>query len=592
MKSNPCRGILGRSMLRCGAPSMSAGRGCAALTLWPPIRPGGQRRRARASLGARSRRISTPYRPGLRLRRPFLSPGGLPQGGYRLTAPLSTPAVRGAAAPAGTLRADDPQRGRVPWRRARAVRFGYATRSPRYAVAAAARLDEYAYARGSRRGELSLGRAPPFRRLESLSRTHPMRDGSATAARSLAAGRPAEALAAYWIRRGSPTSWARPLDRARARTCRLRATPSLRWTARHLRPCPSSSAVTKSAPYQAARPNRLVTLVGPGGAATGWPRSPRPARRASRRACLSSWRGHDAARAPAVLDTVAAAGGRPARGRQTRDTIGRLSPCPPRRHTLCRQLRHSSTRAPGRRGAAGPFPRCGCSPLPARLGILVEALKPRTALACHGRRLLGGGLVYPSYSCCATAGLRAARLRGDRRERRVHCGDLPSAGRPAAGDRAGRRPVAHALPGSGGHRPGRPVPAADRRQPHRAAPATHTARGRGLELEPAHRAGAAARRTMPSSVDDTATAPTGSSDRATSTRRGQMFPGGRRGRFRRLATISEYGLERLAAVGGWTGPWAAHAAYFLRWSRQPTAPAPRGAAWLRSLRPTGKHKRR
>ena len=89
---------------------------------------------------------------------------------------------------------------------------------------------------------------------------------------------------------------------------------------------------------------------------------------------------------------------------------------------------------------------------------------------------------------------RLARLRRRRRQRRRRGRGLPAARRPAARDRARRRPAALAV-GRADRRPARrPLPAADRRQPHGAAPPAHAARGDRLELGPARRRRAPARR--------------------------------------------------------------------------------------------------
>ena len=75
--------------------------------------------------------------------------------------------------------------------------------------------------------------------------------------------------------------------------------------------------------------------------------------------------------------------------------------------------------------------------------------------------------------------------------RRAAAGDdgpgVPGAGRDAAGDRAGGGAVAHDVRGPARQPPGRPLPAAHRRQPDRAAPAPDAARGGRLELGAAFR---------------------------------------------------------------------------------------------------------
>ena len=68
--------------------------------------------------------------------------------------------------------------------------------------------------------------------------------------------------------------------------------------------------------------------------------------------------------------------------------------------------------------------------------------------------------------------------------------DLPPAGRHPAGHRAGGGAGAGAAGGADRRAAGRPLPAADRRQPHGAAPPADAAGADRLELRPAHRAGA------------------------------------------------------------------------------------------------------
>ena len=107
------------------------------------------------------------------------------------------------------------------------------------------------------------------------------------------------------------------------------------------------------------------------------------------------------------------------------------------------------------------------------LGIVGEALcpSPRCALP-DGRRAATTALAYPSVQLLRRPGARpcgpdfAVTTRPSRRGR-----DLPAARRAAAGDRAGRRPAAHACRWPRSRPAGRPVPAAHRRQPHGAAAA-------------------------------------------------------------------------------------------------------------------------
>ena len=86
---------------------------------------------------------------------------------------------------------------------------------------------------------------------------------------------------------------------------------------------------------------------------------------------------------------------------------------------------------------------------------------------------------------------RAGAVRKDLAVDATHVVDdgarLPGAGRDAAGDRAGRGQAAHHVPRPARQPARRPVPPADRRQPHRAAAAPDAARGGRLELGAAHR---------------------------------------------------------------------------------------------------------
>ena len=61
-------------------------------------------------------------------------------------------------------------------------------------------------------------------------------------------------------------------------------------------------------------------------------------------------------------------------------------------------------------------------------------------------------------------------------------GHLPPGGRPAAGRGARRGPPPRAAAGHPGRTPGRPLPVAQPRRPHRPAPSADAPRGGGLEL--------------------------------------------------------------------------------------------------------------
>ena len=88
--------------------------------------------------------------------------------------------------------------------------------------------------------------------------------------------------------------------------------------------------------------------------------------------------------------------------------------------------------------------------------------------------------LFTDRAAAVLPGFRARR--GQRGSRGEH---LPQPGRHATGHRARRPLAAHADPGPAGRAPRRPLHAADRGQPDRAAQAPDAARGRRLELGPA-----------------------------------------------------------------------------------------------------------
>ncbi len=145
-------------------------------------------------------------------------------------------------------------------------------------------------------------------------------------------------------------------------------------------------------------------------------------------------------------------------------------------------------RRPGR--AAGPLPwRGDPGHQPHGAGAARRAGVPGAAAAAAGRAghdpASGTGVCAGGGAVCGPRPGGASRLRADPRQRGGGGGDLPAAGGPAAGDRAGGRPhpaagscraarPAGRLAGRAGHRSGRPARAA-----------THPAGHGGVERGPA-----------------------------------------------------------------------------------------------------------
>ena len=174
--------------------------------------------------------------------------------------------------------------------------------------------------------------------------------------------------------------------------------------------------------------------------------------------------------------------------------------------------------------------------------------------------------------------------------------DLPGAGRDAAGDRAGRGQVAHHVHRSARQPARRPVPPADRRQPHRVAAAQDAARGGRLELGAAHRrrtdgpapalgvlgrgepgsGRAGLRRRRRSSRSEVLELLTSLAEKSLLLTEGDGAP-----RYRMLGTIKEYAAAP-ARRGGGIGPGAPGASRLLHRARRDrrAAPAPRRAAGL------------
>ena len=213
------------------------------------------------------------------------------------------------------------------------------------------------------------------------------------------------------------------------------------------------------------------------------------------------------------------------------------------------------------------------------LGITGEALWPVEPLALpDGGRRPRRDRVRAGRPAAAGPGRRGAQ---GSRGRRPHAGDdgarLPGAGRDAAGDRTGRGQVAHHVHRSARQPARRPVPPADRRQPHRVAAAPDAARDGRLELGAAHRrrtdgpapalgvlaagrawrrpsGSAPATRVEPEQVLELLTALT---EKSLLVAEGDGAP-----RYRMLGTIKEYAAHRLAEAGESDLARQAHLAYF------------------------------
>ena len=117
--------------------------------------------------------------------------------------------------------------------------------------------------------------------------------------------------------------------------------------------------------------------------------------------------------------------------------------------------------------------------LPLALPVEIQGASPAHRRGCAA--LFGRGAVR--RACRG----RAARLRRHRRQRRGRGRAVPPAGRPAAGDRAGRGPHQAAPAGRAVGAPPRAVAALGRRPARRVRPPEDAARRHRLELRPAHR---------------------------------------------------------------------------------------------------------
>ncbi len=433
--------------------------------------------------------------------------------------------------------------------------------------------------------------------LDSLARDHPLRERlRGQQVRALyAAGRQADALAAYEDVRGrladelgvdpSPA-----LQEIHLRV--LRATPEPRAAVGRTNvPAQLTSFVGRDDDLAAVTElldrHRLVTLVGPGGAG----KTRLAAETAVR--VLDRFRGGawlvelapvtDAAQIPqAVLGAL----GRPESPRREQpgqaDALTLLVDLLADRRALlvldnCEHLIEAAART-----AAELLARCPQLRILATsrepLGITGEALAPVAPLGCR-RRTRRPSRRWRSRRCgCSPTGPPpCAPASRSTRTPSVRWWRSAAAGRHAAGHRAGRGPAALAA-GDRGRRPARrPVPAAHRRQPDRAAPAPDAARGGRLELGPARRRRGGAgrpgrglpRRRQPgggrgvcaggpvqaADVPDLLAA---LADKSLL----QQLPGVDP-RYRMLETLREYGAERLAAAGEVAAVKRAHALHFL-----------------------------
>ena len=159
-----------------------------------------------------------------------------------------------------------------------------------------------------------------------------------------------------------------------------------------------------------------------------------------------------------------------------------------------RRLRRSW---PRRCCAAAPAAHPGHQPRGAGHRRARQTYRVPVAVAARSRRRLPDPWSKPRRSTrrcgCSSTGRLAPQptFAVTDAERAGRGADLPAAGRHPAGDRAGGGAGEGAAGGADRRAAGRPLPAADRRQPHRAAPPADAAGADRLELRPAHRAGAA-----------------------------------------------------------------------------------------------------
>ena len=342
------------------------------------------------------------------------------------------------------------------------------------------------------------------------------------------------------------------------------------------------------------------------------PQIDRAARRApARDARRAGRRGQDATRArgvaarPRVADGVArraravtarrrdrargARRARPARGALLDRRMAAAATALERLLDVLGRARHAARarqlRAPDRRRR--PSSPTGCSPAAPACAIWPPAASrwrspARRLVAVAPLALPRAGATPPARSptppcsCSPTAPPPPARLRRRRRQRRRRRRDLPPARRPAARDRARRRPPALAARRADRRPPRRPLPPAHRRQPHRARRASarcaRWSTGAGTCSTEAERRLAARLAVFPAGATLRARAVCAGGGRGR--RRLDLLaalvdrslaagrPTAAAARYRMLETIREYGLERLAEAGELDAVRAAHARYF------------------------------